>query len=196
MVAEQLPTLDGERVRLRWVTSADLPALYAVFSHPEVMRYWGWPAMRDLKEAQALLDSIHEHFQRADLFQWGIELKAQPGLIGTCTLASIDRRHRRAEVGYALARPHWGQGLMSEALDVLFTHAFSSLNLHRIEADVDPRNTASIELLLRKGFQREGYLRERWQVAGEVCDGAFFGLLAPQYCPSRRALRAGGDSAQ
>ena len=50
-----------------------------------------------------------------------------------------------------------------------------------IEADVDPRNSASIRTVERLGFEREGYLRERWQVNGEIQDALFFGLLRPDW---------------
>jgi RimJ/RimL family protein N-acetyltransferase len=50
--------------------------------------------------------------------------------------------------------------------------------LHRVEADVDPENGASIRLLERLGFQREGYFRERWFTFGSWKDSAMYGLLA------------------
>jgi ribosomal-protein-alanine N-acetyltransferase len=63
----------------------------------------------------------------------------------------------------------------------LLAFAFEELGLHRIEADVDPRNTASLQSVERLGFQREGYLRERWQVNGEIQDTVFFGLLRGEW---------------
>jgi RimJ/RimL family protein N-acetyltransferase len=62
---------------------------------------------------------------------------------------------------------------MTAALD----YAFVELDLNRIEADIDPRNEASAKLLERKGFVKEGYMRERWIVNGEICDTVFYGLL-------------------
>ena len=59
--------------------------------------------------------------------------------------------------------------------------AFEELGLRRIEADVDPRNEASIRLLERLGFQREGYLRERWLVDQEINDTVFYGLLRREW---------------
>ena len=70
---------------------------------------------------------------------------------------------------------------MNEALHALLDYAFEELALHRIEADVDPRNTPSIRTVERLGFQREGYLRERWKVNGEIQDTVFFGLLRPEW---------------
>ena len=70
---------------------------------------------------------------------------------------------------------------MSEALEVLLRQAFGEMNLHRLEADVDPRKTPSIRMLEKLGFQLEGYLRERWLVAGEVNDTVFYGLLRREW---------------
>jgi RimJ/RimL family protein N-acetyltransferase len=66
---------------------------------------------------------------------------------------------------------------MHEALRRMLDIAFVQFELNRIEADIDPRNTASARSLERAGFAREGLLRERWIVNGEVSDSALYGLL-------------------
>lgn len=175
--SDQLPRLVASRVDLRWLTEADVPALYAVFSDPEVMRYWSSPAFVDPSQGMALLRSIHEYFRSKSLLQWGIARQADDLVIGTCTLSHIDVTHRRAEVGFALGRAHWGQRIMSEVLPTVIEFAFGSLGLHRLEADVDPRNLRSLRVLERQGFQREGHLRERYHVNGEIQDALILGLL-------------------
>jgi len=80
-----------------------------------------------------------------------------------------------------MGRACWGKGYMNEALNALVSHAFEVMRLRRLEADVDPRNAASIRTLERLGFQREGYLRERWHVNGEVQDAIFYGLLRREW---------------
>lgn len=179
--ADQLPTLTAKRVRLRWLTEADIPALFNIFSDPEVARFWSSPPYKDLEAAAALLAEIRDYFRRGTLFQWGVALRESDLVIGTCTLASLDTQNRRAEVGFALHRDHWKNGYMSEALTALLHHAFDDMKLHRIEADVDPRNVASIRALERFGFQREGYLRERWLVGGEINDSVLYGLLEREW---------------
>lgn len=176
-----LPVLETERLRIRPVTMADTDDLFAVFSSPRVMRYWSSPAMRERAEAVAYIQSIFDFFTERSLFQWGIALRADDRLIGTCTLFALDATHRRCEIGYALHDAHWRRGIMSEVLTRLFDFAFDELRIHRIEADVDPRNDASMGLLERLGFRREGYLRERWFVNDEIQDAAFLGLLAPDW---------------
>ena len=98
-------------------------------------------------------------------------------LIGTCSLFHIDAQCRRAEIGYSMASLYWGKGYMHEALTALINYGFDQLNLHRMEADTDPRNTASRRCLERLGFINEGHLRERWIVNNEICDTSFYGLL-------------------
>jgi RimJ/RimL family protein N-acetyltransferase len=99
----------------------------------------------------------------------------------------MDPRSRRAEIGYSLAAEAWGQGYMNEALTALLDRGFSEFALNRVEADVDPRNTASIKCLARLGFALEGLLRQRWIVGGEVSDSAIYGLLRDEWVARRSA---------
>ena len=176
-----LPVLDTERLRLRALVDADIAALFSIFKDPEAMRYWTRPAMRDIAEAEALLRDIHDHAAAETLFQWGIARREDDLVIGTCTLFRIEADNRRAELGYILRRDHWGRGLAHEALTALVNHAFATGGLHRLEADIDPRNAGSIRSVVRLGFKLEGHLRERFFVAGEIQDSLIYGLLAPDW---------------
>lgn len=172
-----LPTLSTARLRLRQLDANDTAALFAVYSDPVVMRYWSRPPQRELAEAAQLVADIDACRERGDLLQWGIERLDIGQVIGTCTLADINPRQGRAEVGYILGSAHWRQGYAREALARLLAHARTGMGLRRIEADVDPRNAPSLKVLERLGFTREGYLRERWVVAGETQDSVLLGLL-------------------
>jgi RimJ/RimL family protein N-acetyltransferase len=115
------------------------------------------------------------------MFKWGIALRDSNTLIGTATLFNLSLDNGRAELGYAMGHTYWGKGYMNEALRALLSHAFEVMELRRLEADVDPRNAASIRTLERLGFQREGFLRERWHVNGEIQDAFFYGLLRREF---------------
>lgn len=173
---DRLPTLRAERVDLRELRDADAGDLFAIFSDAEVMRYWSSLPMTDVSMARSLVGHIHDYFWERSLFQWGIATR-DDRVIGTCTLFHLDADHRRAEVGFALRRDRWGQGLMTEALRTMIDFAFGTLDLHRLEADADPRNVRSLAVLERQGFRREGHLRERYHVGGERQDAVFLGLL-------------------
>lgn len=178
---EELPRLAGKRIDLRWLTPADAPALLEIFGDPEVTRYWSSPPIAGLQAARELVDEVQELFAQRTLFGWGIARREDDEILGTCTLVGLDVTHRRSEIGFALGRAAWGRGLATEAVEVLLRFAFETLDLHRVEADVDPGNERSLRLLERQGFRREGHLRERWHVHGQVHDGIFLGLLRPEW---------------
>lgn len=189
-LGDHLPAIAGERVRLRWVEEADVPALLEIFGDAEVMRYWSHGPFTSMDDARDYLRKIRECFAKRELFQWGIELidSAEGGdggeggqIIGTCTLAHLDAEHRRAELGFALAKAHWGKGYMAEALPALVRFAFEELDLHRLTADADPRNHASIRVLSRLGFRPEGILREHYLLHGEKQDAVLFGMLRSEW---------------
>ena len=179
--AAQLPTLGTDRLVLRALTPADAPALFAIFGDPAVCRYWSRPALPDLDAAAALEAEIAAHFAARTLFQWGIAERATGAIVGTATLAALSPEHRRSEVGFALARAAWGRGYIAEALPALLGFAFDVLDLHRLEADVDPRNGRSIRALERARFVREGYLRERYFQHDEAQDAVVYGLLRREW---------------
>ena len=175
------PTLQTDRLLLRPITHADVPALYGIFSDPAVVRYWSRPAMHDLMQARRLVSDIRKGYRTGGVLQLGLTLRDTGTLVGTCTLFAFHPSSRRAELGYALAHAHWGQGYMNEALVRLLAYAFDDLGLHRLEADIDPANDASARTLLRLGFVREGLLRERWIVGDTISDSEIYGLLRPEW---------------
>jgi RimJ/RimL family protein N-acetyltransferase len=179
-LGDRLPTLDAGRVRLRWLTDADVPALFAIFGDPEVTRFWGSAVLPDLAAAAVLLADIHRAFRAGTLFQWGVEASGGQ-LVGTCTLARLDPANWRAEPGFALGRAFWGRGYMTAALPAVLEFAFARLGLHRVFADTDPRNAPSIRALERLGFLREGVLREHYLVQGEPQDAVVYGVLRSEW---------------
>jgi RimJ/RimL family protein N-acetyltransferase len=188
-----LPTLDAGRVRLRGLTDADVPALFAIFGDPQVTRYFGLAVLPDLAAAAALLADIQREFRASTLFQWGVEEAGGP-LVGTCTLACLDPANRRAELGFALGRAFWGRGYMAAALPAVLAFAFDRLGLHRLYADTDPRNDPAMRALERLGFLREGVLREHYLVQGEPQDAILYGLLRSEW--ARGAEPAAGAAGE
>jgi [ribosomal protein S5]-alanine N-acetyltransferase len=176
-----LPILNANRVCLRGLVESDIDALFEIFSDDKVMRYWSTPPLPDRDAARSLFEEIALANARGSMMKWGIATLGDDTIIGTVTLFNLELSNGRAEIGYAQNRTRWGQGFMNEALQALLDYAFNQLNLRRLEADVDPRNVASIRTLERLGFQREGFLRERWYVNGEIQDAFFYGLLRREW---------------
>jgi len=175
------PRLQGKRICLRPPAADDADALFALFADPEVMRYWSRPPMTARAEAEGLIGEILAGFDQRTLFNWMVVSRSDDALIGTCALFRIERRHRRAEIGYSLRSDQWGRGFAVESVSLMLDWTFRTLHLHRIEADIDPRNDGSRRLLERLGFASEGVLRERYFVGDEVSDTELFGLLAEDW---------------
>lgn len=170
-------TLTTARLSLRPLVPSDAEALFAVFSDPQVMRYWSTPPWPSVDSARDLIAKDQAAHATGEYIRLGIALKDTDVIFGTCTLFDFVTQCRRAELGYGMASAMWGRGYMHEALRALVTYGFDELGLNRIEADIDPRNEASAKSLERLGFVKEGHLRERWIVDGEVSDTDLYGLL-------------------
>jgi len=169
------------RLRMRPLRPGDAQQLFAIYSDAEFMRYWSSEPWQSIDRATQLIENDMAELARGEHLRLGVFLSASGNLAGTCSLFHFNEQSRRAEIGYGIARPHWRHGYMVEAVSALIDFAFSDLGLHRLEADIDPHNLASARSLGKLGFTREGLLRERWIVGGQLSDSALYGLLAREW---------------
>lgn len=189
------PILTTERLTLRPLAAGDETALFAIFSDPEVVRYWSRSAWTDMAQADEMLAAALRDYADGSGLRYGIVLTATGELIGVASAFAFNRDNRRCELGYVLGSRHWGRGYVSEALVPVLEHAFGALGMNRIEADIDPQNLASGRVLEKLGFRQEGFMPERWIVHGEKADTAFYGLLRRYWderAPSRSSVDAAG----
>ncbi len=170
-------TLRTERLLLRPFVPADAGALFRVFSDPDVMRYWSSAPWQSVDRAHDMIARDQAAMRAGEYLRLGLEIIGTAELVGMCTLFNFVAQCRRAELGYGMSKQHWGHGYMHESLTALLDFGFGDLNLYRVEADIDPRNLASTRSVERLGFLKEGHLRERWIVEGEVSDTSLYGLL-------------------
>lgn len=176
-----LPPLDTARLQVREVEHADLPALMAVFGDAETTRHLPAPTWHSADDGDAWWRRVQGLVDAGGARQLVITAPASRQAIGTVLLFRHEPASRRIELGYALGRSHWGQGLAAEAVRAVLGHAFGALELHRVEAEVNPENRASVALLGRLGFTREGHLRDRWTAKGRTYGVDIFSLLAPEW---------------
>jgi RimJ/RimL family protein N-acetyltransferase len=109
--------------------------------------------------------------------QWAIR-SGDDALIGGCGFDGFQvGKSHRAEVGYWLAKPFWGRGIMTAVVRRVCRHAFEEFGLVKITAHVFPHNPASARVLEKSGFQEEGYLRKHFLKDGKFLDGRLFALL-------------------
>jgi RimJ/RimL family protein N-acetyltransferase len=110
---------------------------------------------------------------------WAIRNAAE-ALIGGCGFDGFQvGKSHRAEVGYWLAKPFWGRGIMTAVVQRVCRHAFEELGLVKITAHVFSHNPASARVLEKCAFQEEGFLRKHFRKDGQLIDARLFGLSPP-----------------
>lgn len=175
------PPLDTPRLCVRPVEAQDLQDLLAVNGDTDVTRFLPYPAWTSLADGHAWHERMAALEAAGSAWQLVVVDKASNAVIGTCLLFRFEATSGRAELGYVLGRAHWGRGYMAEALGAVIGCAFGAAGLRRLEAEVNPINTASTRLLHKLGFTQEGVLRQRWVARGEPYDVALFGLLSHEW---------------
>jgi [ribosomal protein S5]-alanine N-acetyltransferase len=141
--------LTTERLHLRPFTVADQPAIHAVYSDRDVMRYVGHGAHKTLDETVAALRIYGEVLERRGFSFLAVTVRASGTLIGDGGLHPLGDD---VELGYTLARSAWGRGYATELSRALLAHAFEVLRVPRVIAQVEPANTASRHVLEKLGM--------------------------------------------
>jgi ribosomal-protein-alanine N-acetyltransferase len=119
--------------------------------------------------------------------------EADDAILGFFNLSHITRGLlQSAYLGYAVGKPYAGHGYMREGLDLVIRRAFSALRLHRVEANIQPGNRASIALARGAGFRREGFSPRYLKIGGRWRDHERWALLADEWhgLPARAATVA------
>jgi len=148
------------------------------------MRFYGHEPHRSVDGPRQSLEQTQTRYARREAIRWGILIKGEDRILGSCSLHHFDPGFHRAEIGYELNHAYWGQGIMTEALSAILTYGFAELELHRIEAIIDSANERSKKLLLKLSFTYEGNLRQRSVFRGHFEDEHSFGLLRDEWLRS------------
>src|SRR5690242_9918675 len=175
------PTFTTNRLFLRQIQLDDAADLFATFSDESVMEFYGHLPHCSIDESVELIRQQHTWYAEHAGIRWGITLKGEDRVIGSCGFYGFDEGFHRAETGYELNRAFWRQGIMSEAMSAILTYAFSEPALNRVEAVVDDVNERSKGLLRKLGFAHEGTLRRRFFFRNRFLDEHYFGLLREEW---------------
>ena len=170
-----------ERLTLRRYTREDQADLLALAAQPEVAVVLSGrlpPTEEGVREYIDLQNS-YDPFEQDQVFELAVERKADGRLIGLVGL--IQRDHRQGEIGWALAADYRGQGYATEAAIALLDYGFSSLGLHRIHADTNSDNLASLRVMERLGMRQEAQLRDAVYGEGNWLDRCIYGMLAAEW---------------
>lgn len=176
------PRLETERLLLRGLTLEDIPDIFEYASDPQVAEYTSWAAHRTLEDSEAFVRWAIESSANPDAngWTWGITFKQTGKLIGTIGIGWV-ARHYRAEIGYAIGKPYWNQGLVTEAAYTLIKLGFERMGLNRIEARCNPENIGSARVMEKIGMRFEGILREQVYFKEKFEDLKMYSILRREY---------------
>ena len=171
-------TLRGRTICLR-------PAVMRDFDEFAHLMKVSWPAYRGWIHPFKGKNQFREYVSKGRNGEdfWFLICRATDGrIVGTISLFMIHRRSfQNAVVGYMVGAPYARRGYATEALELVVRFAFGKLKLHRIEANIQPDNVASLALARRAGFQREGYSPRYLKIGGRWRDHERWAILAENW---------------
>jgi RimJ/RimL family protein N-acetyltransferase len=171
--------LKGQRLTLRAIERDDLPRYVAWLNDPEVTDHL-------LTHLPFNLDDETDWYenQRRDnsMQNFAVVISAEDLNIGSIGLMGINQRDQNAELGIVIGdKTCWGQGYGREAIHLLLSFGFNTLNLHRIFLRVDATHPAAIRCYSSCGFVEEGRLRDTVFRQGRFEDQLMMSVLRPEY---------------
>ncbi len=175
MIANELHTA---RLLLRPFSEADVDDVLAYAADSEYARFIPVPIPYQRSDAEQFVVQAM-HAPESNLI-WAIE---DEGRANGAIELHVDLENQHGELHYAIARPLWGQGLMTEAVSAVIRYAFEELQLNRVFARADIRNVGSWRVQEKAGMQREGILRSNRVSKGERIDDVLCAILREDWSP-------------
>jgi ribosomal-protein-alanine N-acetyltransferase len=173
------PTIHTERLALRELEAADVNEIFFLRSDMDVLKYLDKEPEKSVDEAKKFIESIKENTIHNNSILWGIALRESHEIIGSICFWRILKEHYRAEIGYVLHPAFQGKGIMDEAIKAVLQYGFEAMQLHSVEANINPANIASMKLLEKNGFVKEAYFKENYYCNGKFIDSAIYSLIRP-----------------
>lgn len=164
--------LETERLLLRRVAVTDVKEIMELRSNPETMKFIPRPLVKTKDEALEHINMIEAKIIANEGINWAITIKGNPKLIGVIGHYRIQPENHRCEIGYMILPQYNGKGYVTEAIKVVLEYGFHVLNMHSIEAVIDPDNIASERVLQKNGFVKEAHILEN-----ELWDGKFWDTI-------------------
>ena len=170
--------LSTPRLLLREFQEDDWRATHPYEANPEVVRYLSY-SVRTPEESQDYIRMVMGMARETPrlVYDFAVVLREDNQLIGRCGMKVHDPELREAMLWYVLNPAHWGKGYIPEAARALLDFAFGTLGLHRVFADCDPRNPASVRVMEKLGMRQEAHFRENVFYKGEWCDSLIYAVL-------------------
>ncbi len=172
-----IETLTSENLILRKIQTKDAQDILDLYSDEENIKYVDSKKHESINDSLDLIQCFDKKLHNKTAIFWGITLKSKGKLIGISGLYHLDWTHHFASSKSIIHHSYWGQGVAMEAKQQIYEYAFTQLQLHRIEAQVFVKHTASIRHLEKMGMKREGRLRQNFLINQAYEDSYLYALL-------------------
>lgn len=175
----RVPKLESDRLLLRGWSKRDAADLYEYASDPLVGPAAGWAPHRNQSESRMIIDQIY-----TTKLDWAIVDKSSNKPIGNIGLDDdgIRSRTNSKELGYSVGSKYWGNGIATEAVNLVKAYAFDELGLYCISMRIETDNMASKRVAEKTGFKYEGTLRQAYRrYDNETVDMACYSILDSDY---------------
>jgi len=169
--------LETERLLLRRLSKDDVNEIMELRGNPETMKFIPRPLITNEEEALAHFQVIDDAIEKNQGINWAITLKGNSKLIGIIGHYRIQPENHRSEIGYMILPNYNNQGIVTEAIKVVLEYGFDDLQMHSIEAIIDPDNIASERVLQKNGFVKEAHILENELYDSKFWDTVIYSLL-------------------
>lgn len=147
------PKLLGDKIDIRLFNRRDVKSYYQLMSNEEVAKYMSWNPYQTIEQAKKELANIFIEYQKEKLFHLAITLKDNT-MIGYIGLSKYDLTDTTCQVVYAIDKPYWRKGYVTEALNLFVSYLFEKKNMDIIIATHIKENTVSGKVMEKCGFKR------------------------------------------
>ncbi len=180
-------TIETDRLQLRAFRLSDAGAAYRNWtSDAKVTEFLRWPTHKDFSETEQIVAHWVERSRSPDFYHWAIVLKETGEPIGTISATVKDEALDIVHIGYCIGSRWWHRGITSEALGAIIPFLFDEAGVNRIEAQHDPENARSGEVMKKCGLKYEGTLRRADRSNKGVVDAAMYSILKSEWQENRR----------
>ena len=177
---QPFPIIKTPRLILRKLKLTDAPEFYFLRSDKGVLRYIDRKPAKSLADTKKFMKNLFKLEIKNEGINWAITLKGNDHLLGYVCIFNIKKEHHRAELGYILHPSVQGRGIANEAVKAVLKIAFSKFKLHSIEANINPKNKASIKLIKKNNFRKEAHFKENYFSNGKFLDSLIYCKVAPK----------------
>ena len=175
-------TIETDRLLLRQFQLTDVPLAYQNWmSDKKVTEYLRWQTHADLSESEQNITDWVRHYRNPGFYQWAIVLKEIDEPIGTISVVDRNESLDILHIGYCIGSKWWHQGIVTEAFRAIIPFFFDEVGVNRIEAQHDPNNPHSGDVMRKCGMKYEGTLRQADHSNKGIVDAAMYSLLRSEW---------------